>query len=186
MGSAFGSIHSALHSSAFAVAGNLVLLLVAVLWLGLGFRVLRDARRRIDEGWLVGLSAALGFGVPFVGPVIYALFRPPETLADARAREIEVRALREHLGRPQPHCPVCLSEVQAEFLVCPVCTTRLREPCARCEAPLDPLWQACPYCAAPVAATGELTIAADLDAALSAEAAVANGEFAQRRAQRAG
>jgi len=179
MASAFGSIHSALHSSAAAVAGDILLLFVVVLWLGFGYRVLRDARRRIDDGLLVGLAAALGFAVPFVGPAIYALFRPPETLAEARAREIEMRALRDRLGRPQPACPVCLSEVQLDYLVCPVCTTRLREPCPRCEAPLDPLWQACPYCAAPATA-GLVPIIADLDAALSVEAAATNGELAQR------
>jgi Double zinc ribbon len=188
--SAFGSIHDVLHSTAFSVAGNLVVLFAVVLWLGLGFRVLRDARRRIDDGWLVALSALLGFGVPYVGPVVYMLFRPPETLADMRAREIEMRALRERLSHSDPHCPVCLTETEPEYLVCPVCTTRLREPCRQCEAPLEPLWQACPYCATPVTAgtrNGDLTpYAADLDAALSAEAAAANGELAQRRAQRAG
>jgi hypothetical protein len=188
MASAFGSIHSALHSSAFAVAGDLLLLLAAVLWLGLGFRVLRDARRRIDDGWLVGLSGVLGFGLPYVGPVVYMLFRPPETLADARAREIEMRVLRDRLGRTEPQCPVCMSDVEAGYLVCPVCTTRLRESCQRCAAPLDPLWQACPYCATPVTtvvSVDGLPAAADLDAALTAEAATANGELAQRRAQRA-
>ena len=188
LASAFGSLHNALHSTAFSVAGNLVLLLALVLWLGLGFRVLRDARRRLDDGWLVGLSGLLGFGVPYVGPVVYMLFRPPETLADIRAREMEMRALRERLSRPDPHCPVCLTETEPEYVVCPVCTTRLREPCAKCDAPLEPLWQACPYCATPVTTTVEISvpIVADLDAALSAEAATVNGKLAQRRAQRAG
>ena len=188
MASAFGSIHSALHSSAFSIAGNLLILVAVVLWLGLGYRVVRDARRRVEDGWLVGLSGVLGFGLPFVGPVVYALFRPPETLADVHAREVEMRALKERLGRAEPHCPVCLSETETGYLVCPVCTTRLREPCAHCDASLDPLWQMCPYCATPVAAApvvDGLPIAADLDAALSAEAAAASGELAQRRAQRA-
>jgi Double zinc ribbon len=188
MASAFGSIHSALHSSVFSVAGNLLVLLAVVLWLGFGYRALRDARRRLDDGWLVGLSALLGFGLPFVGPLVYMLFRPPETLADVRAREIEVRALKERLGRAEPHCPVCLSEIETSYIVCPVCTTQLREPCAQCDAPLDPLWQICPYCATPVSATpisNGLPVAADLDAALSAEAAAATGELAQRRARRA-
>jgi hypothetical protein len=74
-----------------------------------------------------------------------------------------------------PHCPVCLSEVEAEYLVCPVCTTRLREQCPSCDSALDPLWQACPYCATRVTATvsleeGSLPFVADLDSALTAEA----------------
>ena len=172
--SAFGSIHSALHSSAASIAGDVLILFAVVLWLGLGFRVHRDARRRIDDGWLVGIATVLGFALPFVGPVVYVLFRPPETLADAHAREIEMRALRGRLMQAAPHCPVCLSEVEASYLVCPVCTTRLREQCANCDAALDRLWQACPYCATPVtttvAADGTLPFVTDLDTALTAEA----------------
>jgi hypothetical protein len=176
VGSAFGSIHSALHSSAASIAGDVLILFAVVLWLGLGFRVHRDARRRIDDGWLVGLSTVLGFGLPFIGPVVYMLFRPPETLADAHAREVELRALRGRLLQAAPHCPVCLTEVEAAFIVCPVCTTRLREQCTSCDSPLDPLWQACPYCATPVTAAARaddgnvLPFVADLDAALTAEA----------------
>jgi double zinc ribbon protein len=176
MGSAFGSIHSAMHSSAASIAANVLILFAAVVWLGLGFRVHRDARRRIDDGWLVGLATVLGFGLPYVGPVVYVLFRPPETLADVHAREIEIRALRGRLMQAAPHCPVCLSEVEADYLVCPVCTTRLREQCPSCDAALDPLWQACPYCAASVSAApvaddgATLPLVADLDAAIAAEA----------------
>jgi hypothetical protein len=174
-GSAFGSIHSALHSSAASIAGDVLILFAVVLWLGLGFRVHRDARRRIDDGWLIGIATVLGFALPFVGPVVYVLFRPPETLADAHAREIEVRALRGRLIQAAPHCPVCLTDVEASYLVCPVCTTRLREQCRKCDSALDPLWQACPYCATPVTTTvsaddGTLPFMADLDTALTAEA----------------
>jgi hypothetical protein len=174
-GSTFGSIHSTLHSSAASVAGNVLILFAVVLWLGLGFRVHRDARRRIDDGWLVGLSTVLGFGLPYIGPVVYVLFRPPETLADVHAREVEMRALRGRLLQAEPHCPVCLSDVEPSYLVCPVCTTRLREQCASCDAALDPLWQACPYCAAPVTTTVHAEdgarpfIVPDLDTALTAE-----------------
>ncbi len=171
---AFGSIHSALHSSAASVAANVLILFAVVLWLGLGFRVHRDARRRIDDGWLAGLSTALGFALPYIGPVVYLLFRPPETLADAHAREVEMRALRGRLLQAAPHCPVCLSEVESDYLVCPVCTTRLREQCSHCNAALDRLWQACPYCATPLATlplegSSAAQFITDLDAALTAE-----------------
>lgn len=174
LATAFGSMHSALHSSAAAVAADALILFAVVLWLGLGFRVHRDARRRIDDGWLVGLSTTLGFALPYIGPVVYLLFRPPETLADANAREVEMRALRGRLLQAAPHCPVCLSEVESNYLVCPVCTTRLRQQCSHCNAALDPLWQACPYCATPVATVplegrSALDFVTDLDAALSAE-----------------
>lgn len=173
--STFGSLHSALHSTAASTAANVLILFAAILWLGLAYRVHRDARRRIEDGWLVGLSTILGFAVPFVGPVVYTLFRPPETLADAHARDVEIKALRGRLLHAAPHCPVCMSEVENDYLVCPVCTTRLRERCNSCDATIDPLWQACPYCATPVGSRTiptngtAIPVVADLDAALTAE-----------------
>jgi hypothetical protein len=153
------------HSTAFEVTRNLALFLVVVFWLGLAYWVYRDARRRLDDSWLIGTATLVGL-VPFIGPLVYLLFRPPETIADVRAREIEVRALEARLLKAQPQCPVCRSCVEANYLVCPVCTTQLKEPCGRCKAPLEPLWQACPYCATPVGAK-----VTDLDAALTAEVA---------------
>jgi hypothetical protein len=169
-------LHDVFHSTAFEVARNLTLFLVVVFWLGSAYWVYRDARRRLDDSWLVATAALVGL-VPVFGPLVYLLFRPPETLADVRAREIEVRALKAHLRRPEPTCPVCRTGIQPDYLICPVCTTQLKEPCLKCARPLEPLWQACPYCATPVGAAGAVPIAVaagepvavDLDAALTAE-----------------
>jgi hypothetical protein len=163
--SAFSSLHDAFHSTAFVVARNLTVFLALVFWLGLAFWVFKDARRRIDDPWLVGVATIIGLVPPYVGPLVYMLFRPAETLEDVRARRAELRALEGHLGRRSPACPRCSAAVEPDYLVCPVCVTQLRQPCAGCGAPLEPLWQACPYCARPFAATG-----LDLDAALTAEA----------------
>jgi len=175
--SAFGSIHDVFHSTAFLVVRNMVVFFALVFWLGLAFWVFRDARRRIDDPWLVATATLLGLVAPYLGPLIYMLFRPPEALADVRARDLELRALEERLLRRRPHCPLCRAEVESSFLVCPVCTTRLKLPCAGCGAALEPLWQACPHCATPVRTkVAALEPApADLDAALTAEAAAASG-----------
>jgi len=106
----------------------------------------------------------LGLAPTYIGPVVYLLFRPSETLEDVQARRVELQALERQLARSQPACPVCRSAIEPEYIACPVCMTMLREPCARCNAPLEPLWQICPYCAAPVEPPQ-----VDLDAALSAE-----------------
>ena len=157
-------LHDVFNSTAFEVARNLTLFVVAVFWLGVVYWVRRDAHRRLDDAWLVSAATLVGL-VPLVGPLVYLLFRPPETLADAQSRELEMRALRKTLRSPaEAACPVCRSGVHADFLVCPVCTTQLRQPCLQCSKPLEPLWQACPYCAAPVGAVVE-----DLDVALTAE-----------------
>ncbi|HEY6151844.1 MAG TPA: zinc ribbon domain-containing protein [Gaiellaceae bacterium] len=124
---------------------NLSLFVVAVFWLSVAFWVFKDARRRIEDPWLVGMSTVLGL-VPFIGPLIYMLFRPPEYLEDVRERELEIKAMEERLSRRDLHCPVCRADVDPAFLVCPVCTTRLRQSCRNCKAPLEALWQVCPYC----------------------------------------
>ena len=92
----------------------------------------------------------LGLGLPFVGPIIYMFFRPPEYLEEVRERELEMKAMEEGLARRDLHCPVCRAEVEATYLVCPVCTTKLKQACVTCKAPLEALWQVCPYCETPV------------------------------------
>jgi Double zinc ribbon len=175
----FASVHAALHSTAFGLATDAVLALGIVFWIGLAHWVYRDARRRVDDPWLVALATLLALGLPYLGAVVYLLFRPPETLEDARARKIEVRALEERLLRAVERCPVCRVAIESSFLVCPVCTTQLKRPCVRCSAPLDPLWQMCPHCATPVV-TAALQ---DLDAALTAETLVSgNGKATPRAA----
>ena len=129
---------------------NLTLFFVAVFWLAVAFWVYKDARRRIEDPWLVGMATLLGLVPPFIGALIYMLFRPPEYLEDVRERELEIKAMEERLARRDLHCPVCRADVDPSFLVCPVCTTRLRQSCRNCKAPLEALWQVCPYCEAAV------------------------------------
>jgi RNA polymerase subunit RPABC4/transcription elongation factor Spt4 len=158
--------HGFLHSPGLILARNIAVVLAVVFWLGLAYWVHKDARRRISDPFLVFLATLLGLAPPYIGPVIYLLFRPAETIADVRARHVEVQALERQLGRSSlPACPVCSAAIEPDYLGCPVCATVLRQPCATCGAPLERLWQMCPYCTTQV----ELT-AADLDAALTAEA----------------
>ena len=138
-------------SGTWAVIRNLTLFFVAVFWLATAFWVYKDARRRIEDPWLVGMATVLGLIPPFIGPLIYMLFRPPEYLEDVRERDLEIKAMEERLSRREMHCPVCRAEVDPAFLICPVCTTRLRQSCTNCKAPLGALWQVCPYCETPVA-----------------------------------
>jgi hypothetical protein len=159
------AIGDLVHSTGFAVARNFAILLAVVFWLALAYWVHRDARRRVDDPFLVFLATLLGLAPPYVGPVVYLLFRPAETLADVRSRRVELKALEQQLSRSDSTCPVCIAPVERDYLACPVCTTALRRPCATCNAPLEPLWQMCPYCTSPVEPSQ-----VDLDAALTAEA----------------
>ena len=166
--SAFGPLNTVLHSTAFEVASNLMLLLAVVFWLGLAYWVYRDARRRVDDSWIVATATLLALVVPYVGPLVYLLLRAPETLADVRERDLELWALEESLGRKKPQCPVCLADAGESFLVCPMCTTQLKQRCRSCSAGLETTWLACPYCATPVGSEPELDIALEAAAAASA------------------
>jgi Double zinc ribbon len=138
------------HSGTWLVIRNMVLFFVAVFWLATAYWVYKDARRRIDDPWLVAMATLLGLAVPFIGPLIYMLFRPPEYIEDMRERELEIKAMEERFARRDLRCPVCRSEVDAVYLVCPVCTTKLKQACRTCNAPLEALWQVCPYCETPM------------------------------------
>jgi hypothetical protein len=139
--------------STWTVIRNLTVLFLAVFWLSVAFWVYKDARRRIDDPWLVAMATVIGLFPPFIGALIYMLFRPPEYLEDVRERELEIKAMEERLARRDLHCPVCRADVDPSFLICPVCTTRLRQSCRNCKAPLEALWQICPYCETPVQAS---------------------------------
>jgi hypothetical protein len=168
LASSFNSLHGLFHSTAFVVARNAAVSLAVVFWLGLGLWVFRDARRRIGQPILVLLATLVGFALPYIGAVVYLVFRPSETLEDVRSRRVELRALEQQLARSRPACPVCSSAIEPDYIACPVCTTMLRDQCARCNAPLEQLWQMCPYCATPVEPPH-----GDLDAALTGEAKIA-------------
>ena len=146
----FGSTHDFFSSGTWLVIRNLGIFFVAVFWAASLWWIYKDARRRIEDPWLVGLAVLLGVVVPFLGVFVYMLFRPPEYLEDVRERELEIKAMEDRLSKRDLHCPVCRSAVDSNFLVCPTCTTKLKQACAVCKAPLEALWQICPYCETPV------------------------------------
>jgi hypothetical protein len=150
LASTFSGVHDFFNSGTWLVIKNLTLFFVCVFWLASAYWVYKDARRRIEDPWLVATATVLGLIPPFLGPLIYMLFRPPEYIEDVRERELEIRAMEERFARRDLHCPVCRAEVEPSFLVCPVCTTKLKQACPTCKSPLEALWQICPYCATPI------------------------------------
>ena len=92
---------------------NLGIGLVVVLWLATAYWTFKDARRRIEDPWLVALATLLGLFPPFLGPIIYMFFRPPEYIQDARERELEIKAMEERLAQLDQRCPVCRAKVEA-------------------------------------------------------------------------
>lgn len=152
------------HSDTWYVLRNLLIFFGAIFWLAVAYWVYKDARRRIEDPWLVGMATLLGLVPPFLGALVYMLFRPPEYLEDVRERELEIKELEERLSRYELRCPVCRAAVDPTYLVCPVCTTKLKQACDNCKAPLEPLWQVCPYCEKPIELSPTLDFEAPLEA----------------------
>jgi double zinc ribbon protein len=147
---AFGSVKGFFDSEIWLLIRNVTLFFVLVFWIATAWWVYKDAKRRIEDPWMLAMAVALGLFPPFLGPLIYMLFRPPEYIDDVRERELEIKAMEESLTGDR--CPVCRADIDPSFLSCPVCTTKLKQACRSCKAPLEPLWQVCPYCETPVEA----------------------------------
>lgn len=108
-----------------------------------------DARRRIEDGFLVGCATAAAI-FPFVGALIYSIIRPPEFLEDARERELEIRAAELRVRQlEEQSCPNCAYPIERTYLRCPNCRARVKDPCQSCQKPIDPRWTICPYCETP-------------------------------------
>jgi hypothetical protein len=129
-------------------AVNVLILVLAVVWLALVFWTFADARRRIDDPMLVG-CAVLASLFPFVGTIVYMIVRPPEFLEDVRLRDLEVQAAEARLAALDwALCPNCGYEVKGDYLRCPSCMRKLKERCYSCSKPIDPAWKLCPFCEA--------------------------------------
>lgn len=124
---------------------QLVLLGVVVIWLALVWFTFADARRRLDDGLLVGSAVLASLVFPYIGTLVYLIVRPPEYLEDVRERELEMQAAEARLFEHQL-CPHCDHIVGRDFLRCPYCLRKLRDTCGTCVKPLDPDWLVCPYC----------------------------------------
>jgi hypothetical protein len=139
-----------IENSGLALAVNLLLLFLVVIWLALVYWTYSDAHRRIADPMLVACATAASL-FPFVGTIVYLIVRPPEYLDDVRERELEIAAAQARLANLEhQHCQYCGFEIEKTFLRCPSCLRRLKEPCAVCGKPLDPRWKICPYCEAEV------------------------------------
>ena len=128
------------------LAVNLLVVLLVVVYLALIVWTFLDARRRIEDSWLVACATAAAL-FPFVGAMIYSILRPPEFIEDRKERELEIRASELRLKQlGEQSCPNCEYPVERNYLRCPNCETRLKDPCPSCSKPVDPRWAMCPFC----------------------------------------
>lgn len=143
-----------IDNDALNLAVNLLILFLVVLWLALVAWTYFDARRRIEDGFLVSCAAACSLIFPYVGTVVYSILRPPEFLTDRHERELEIRASELRVRQlEEQSCPNCGHPVERTYLRCPSCRARIKDPCESCGKPIDPRWSICPYCETPVRRT---------------------------------
>ena len=144
-----------IENSGLALAVNLLLLFLVVIWLALVYWTYSDAHRRIADPMLVACATAASL-FPFIGTIVYLIVRPPMYLEDVRERDLEIAAAQARLAQLEhQHCQYCGFETEKTFLRCPSCLRRLKEPCTVCGKPLDPRWKICPYCEAEVGQAAE-------------------------------
>lgn len=135
-----------ISNSTLNLAVSLAIFVLVAIWLAMVVYTFLDARRRIDDPFLIA-CATIAALFPLVGTAVYVILRPPELLADVHERELEVEAaeLRVRHLKAQS-CPGCGYPTERNFMRCPNCERRLKDPCANCERPVDPRWSVCPYC----------------------------------------
>ena len=97
------SASSFFSSGTWFVIRNLLIFFGLVIWIATLYWIYKDAKRRIEDGWFVVMAMLLGVVVPFFGPFIYMLFRPPEYLEDVRERELEIKAMEDRLSKRDLH-----------------------------------------------------------------------------------
>lgn len=135
-----------ISNSTLNLAISLAIFTLVALWLAMVVYTFLDARRRIDDPFLIGCATVAAL-FPLVGTAVYAILRPPELLADVHERELEIEAAElrvRHLNAQS--CPNCGYPTERNFMRCPNCERRLKDPCASCARPVDPRWSICPYC----------------------------------------
>ena len=93
----FQGVRDFFDSQIWDVIKNVFIFFLVAFWLATAYWVYKDARRRIEDPWLIAIAVALGVFPPFFGPIIYLFFRPPEYLDDVRERELEIKRWRTRL-----------------------------------------------------------------------------------------
>jgi hypothetical protein len=81
-----------IDNNGVGVFANLLVIFLIAIWFALVFWTYSDARRRLEDGVLIGSATLASLIFPFAGSLVYTIVRPPETLDDAYERDLDVRA----------------------------------------------------------------------------------------------
>ena len=145
MDSLFDTVNKIIESPIWALSLYVFIFCLAVLWLALVVWTYKDARKRIDDQVIVIVAVLTSLVLPYMGALVYTMLRPAEYMAEARERELEMRAMEQELETMRA-CPSCGELIRPDYVACPNCRRALRSTCPTCDKVLEPTWKACPYC----------------------------------------
>lgn len=81
-----------IDNDGIGIAVNLLVIFLIAVWVALVYWSYADARRRVEDPFLVACSAVAAAIFPFAGSIVYAVVRPPETIVDRYEQDLEIRA----------------------------------------------------------------------------------------------
>lgn len=150
IGQIFGDvIGQVLGSPPVQIGARLIVGYLGILWLASAFWVFRDARRRTKD--LISPYVAAGGVValtPFLFPlgvIAYRVVRPPETITERAARDLESYVLAASVDHTR--CRSCARSVDDTWLRCPACGADLAAACPACGGRVEFDWSVCAWCA---------------------------------------
>src|SRR5660397_97334 len=114
----FQTVNDIQQSPLWGLAWKFLWFSIAIIWVSLILWTLKDARKRIDDGLIIGVAVATSLVFPFIGTLVYTILRPSEYLADAQERELEMAAMEQSLHQTRT-CPKCEEPVLDGFIICP-------------------------------------------------------------------
>ncbi len=120
---------------------------LAAFWFCLVVWTFRDVQKRTHDVIVQVLATMLVMLFNLPGLLLYVILRPPETLAEVYARNLEEESLMQEVQERQA-CPNCKYRVEADYKVCPTCGTELKRSCPDCNRLMNLSWDLCPYCGA--------------------------------------
>ena len=132
------------------ITRNVAVFLVFVFWAATVYWVFKDARRRIEDPWLVGARRRCSVRSRSSARSSTCSSAHRITSRRCASGASKMIAIEEQLA-DRDRCPVCRGAVDPSSSA--RCARRAKQACEACGAPLEPIWQVCPYCA-PGAARG--------------------------------
>jgi hypothetical protein len=138
------------------IGWRLVVSYVVIIWLAVAYWTFRDLHQRtrnpiapyLAAGGVLALTP-LGFPLALIA---YRAVRPPETVAERQARDLEGYVLASEVGRST--CVGCGRSVDEMWMRCPTCGLHLATSCHSCGSRVEPDWTVCAWCARELVPSG--------------------------------